>query len=252
MRKKVFYLGVGAETNIHPIHRQMMAGAELIATRTPEHLEKLREINPNVMAVPDLVTFLRGSTSPRKIDRSVLVIPNVTVVPSWKDPQWMHSAWNYFKSEFSQFLDGLVDKEYQKVSFLPLCVNLQLDDRAISYELINATANRYFFQIHPKPHSLRDATELMSEYDVIITQRYHGIVLASMVGLKNFSIYHHDKLKHPQGHELSYYGITKSALQNQLEKQRNEKVSPILPIDRNIMRELTQKVDDALCRSQKQ
>lgn len=251
IRKKICYLGVGAETDIHPSHQAIMASANLIATRTPEHLEKIRSINDNVMSIPDLVYCLVGDISPRKIDRSVLILPNVTVVPTWKDAHWAHVSWNYFKSEFSQFLDELAESKHNAVNFLPLCVNPQQDDTRVADELINATTHRSFFKVHSHPQTLQDATRLISEYEIIITQRYHGMVLADMIGAKYFSIYHHDKLKNPKGNDLPYYGITKAGLWTQLEFQKKTKVSPHLPIDRNIIRDLTQKVDDALCGGQK-
>ena len=248
MRKKICYLGVGAETDVHSSHQIVMASASFIAIRTPEHLEKIKAINHSVMVIPDLVYCLASDISPRKIDRSVLILPNITVVPTWKDAHWAHVSWNYFKSEFSQFLDELAESKHSAVNFLPFCVNPQQDDTRAAAELINSTTHRGFFKIHHHPQTLQDATRLISEYEIIITQRYHGMVLADMIDAKYFSIYHHDKLRDSKGNDLPYYGITKAGLWKQLENQRKTKISPHLPIDRNVIRDLTQKVDDALCR----
>ena len=58
---------------------------------------------------------------------------------------------------------------------------------------------------------------IFSKYKVIITQRYHGIILAEMFGIPYVAIHHHDKLKNCQpanGQFISYYNFNKSALNN--------------------------------------
>src|SRR5271166_6394396 len=61
--KKVFYLGVGVETDIHPVHLELMSGAQLIATRSIDQVERLRTINPNVRFIPDLVYALQDKVN---------------------------------------------------------------------------------------------------------------------------------------------------------------------------------------------
>src|SRR5579864_6412775 len=41
-KKKVFYLGVGVEADIHPVYMELMSRALLIATRSIDQVERLR------------------------------------------------------------------------------------------------------------------------------------------------------------------------------------------------------------------
>lgn len=114
LSKKIFYLGVGVESNIHHEHLQLMSRARMIATRSPEQADKLRLICPNVKVIPDLVYSLQNQiVQSNKEPRSVLVMPNISIVPNRSGPHWKFASWNYFKSEFSQFLDWLVENDYQ-------------------------------------------------------------------------------------------------------------------------------------------
>lgn len=249
--KKLFYLGVGTETDINVFHHDLMSRAQLIATRSPHFLDKVKKINPKTIAVPDLVYYLQPTKTIEQTDRSVLIIPNISVVPHHSDPQWKHAAWNYFKSEFVQFLDGLVGDNYT-IGFLPLCTNFRLDDSMAAAEIVSHMVHRSNTYLLPKKNTLSAATETISRYNVVITQRYHGIVLAEMLGSPCLSIYHHDKLKNSQGPSLPFYGITKDKLRTQFDQLVHTKVSQFLPIDRDMFVQLQQAVLDALGCDQKQ
>lgn len=245
LTKKIFYLGVGAETDIHPNHYQLLKIAKLIAIRSPNSLDKIKVINNNVMVIPDLVYYLNPKLTESKIEKSVLVLPNMVVVPSWGDPHWMHAAWDYFKTEFAQFLDALVQDGFQ-LNFLPLCTNSEFNDELAAAEIVGrmeSRSNQYFLA---KKNTLQSITELMSRYNVVITQRYHGIVLAEMSRTPCLTIHHHDKLKTAQGFNLPFYGLTKDMLRQQFDQVKNTKVTSILPIDRDTFKILQRAVGNAL------
>lgn len=239
-QKKILYIGIGAETALHPTHIALMKIAKLIAPRSESNLDKIQEINPNTMVIPDLVYSLSPTFSV-KLPKSILILPNVVVIPKWSDPHWKHTAWEYFKNEFAQILDELVEQNF-KINFLPLCVNIEQDDSAAALEIINRMSHRDTRYLLDKKDSLSDATEVMSKYSVIITQRYHGIVLANMVKTPCLTIHHHDKLKNTQGFSLSYYETSKNKLREQINIAIASKVSEVLPIDRNIFDSLKQAV----------
>lgn len=247
-QKKIFYLGIGAETEIDDTHHELMSVAELIAIRSPNSLEKVQKINDKVMVIPDLVYYLNSSISEFKRPKSVLFIPNMTVVPQWNEPHWKHISWEYFRDECAQFFDELLDNNYM-VNFLPLCTSHRLDDRNAAVEIINRMLWRTNKLLLEKRNDIKDITNLISQYNVVITQRYHGIILAHMAQVPCISIYHHDKLKNNSCLEIPYFGISKSHFREQLKKALKTKTSEVLPIDRNIFEELIRKVDDALCRN---
>lgn len=235
--KKVFYIGIGAETDIHTNHLELMKIAKLIAIRSSINLDNIISVNQNTLVIPDIVYSLQSLVQrnlPR--DRSVLIIPNTAVVPSWVDPQWKHAAWNYFKSEFAQFLDSLVESKYS-INFFAMCQNKKTNDNYAAIEIINYMKNKDSnFLLNNSLGDIKDITHTLSQYSTIITQRFHGIVLSEMVKVPYISLFHHDKLKNcspNNGSFLSYYGISKSQLLTDFTNSQN-KLSTFIPIETNI------------------
>jgi polysaccharide pyruvyl transferase WcaK-like protein len=259
--KKIYYLGVGVERDIHPIHRTLMKQARLIALRTPKQLERVKKINPNAIYVPDLVYSLPLSESYIRQDNKILIVPSALVIPTWDDPQWMHAAWNYFKSEFCQFLDYLVEEGYQLRMFA-MCHNETSSDIRAAYEIINGMKSRHNYLIERPINDFQSVAKLFSQCSMVITQRFHGIVLSEITKTPYLSIYHHDKLKNTfadNALSIPYYGLRKDALIKDFLQTKEMKYSSLLPIETNIFEELRKSVlsslsdmavfDGALCRS---
>jgi polysaccharide pyruvyl transferase WcaK-like protein len=213
--KKIFYIGVGIEDEIHPYHLDLMKVAKLIAIRSPDKFYNIHAINEKTMIIPDLVYSLNNIGVSERIPRSVLVIPNIEVVPKHSDAQWKHTSWLHFKSEFAQFLDVLVEKKH-KISFLPMCANDSLNDNAAAFEIINMMSKRKYGQILPHiTHTIDSVTKIISAHDFVITQRFHGHVLSEMTHKPCLTIHHHDKLK--VFNSISYYGTYKQLLLDQFD-----------------------------------
>jgi polysaccharide pyruvyl transferase WcaK-like protein len=247
--KPIFYIGVGVESTIHPIHMELIRLAKLIATRTPKQVDRLREINPNTIWIPDLVYSLQEDVkqSP-KLNRSVLVMPNLSVVPDHFNSHWMHASWGHFKSEFSQFLDTLV-KEGYKLNFLSMCKADQINDDWAAGEIISHMAHRNSYLLKDQPAGIEQVTAAISKYSLIITQRFHGIVLAEMTKVPYIALYHHDKLKetHPQnGTFLSYYNCSKQLLIDSFDQTMKMKFEASLPIESDIYKTLVERVRSLL------
>lgn len=248
--KKIFYIGVGIEADVHPIHLDLMSKAKLIATRSNEQVDRIKKINPNTLFIPDIVYSLQEQVmAPTPIQKTVLVMPNISVVPKRDDAHWKYASWTYFKSEFSQFLDGLIADKYH-INFLPLCNNRTLDDKAAAIEIINMMSYRNYHSIKEiPPANMAAISQILSQYSVIITQRFHGIVLAEMARVPYIAIHHHDKLKNSIPHEgkyVSYYGLNKQELIDQFNSTIKMKYSSVLPIESNIFKELQRSVDALL------
>ena len=243
--KKIFYLSVGSETDIHPQHQDLMRRAKLIAVRNQDGLEKIKEINENTILIPDIVYFLLDAfQSKAKKKKSVLIIPNTTLLPRYDDAYWKHASWTYFKSEFAQFLDHLICYGYE-IKLLPFSISPEFNDIWAAVELISHMANRSdSFLISNPPTSATQILELFSEYEAVITQRFHGIILAEMARVPYISIYHHDKLKSSflnEGKFISYYGLTKQGLIDALDLIRVKSTS-VLPIKTDIFKNLKDRV----------
>lgn len=248
--KKIFYIGVGVESSIHSTHMELMSHALLIATRSIDQIERLKAFNPNVRFIPDLVYALQDKVIlSQKINRSVLIMPNIMVVPQGSDPHWKHAAWAYFKSEFVQFLDWLVENEYHPHLF-PMCRGIEVDDEWASSELIGHMEKRNQKYSYPiLPVGIAATTAFVSRYETIVTQRFHGIVLSEMTRTPYVAIHHHDKLKLCQPNEgkfLSYYNSSKHSFISTFNQARMMNYGSILPIETNIFKALVDEVTSLL------
>ena len=240
--KIIFYIGVGAETNIHPIHQQLMALAKLVAIRS-QHLDKVKVINPNTIVIPDLVYSLIDQVvkSP-KIPKSILFLPNILVVPKWNDPYWKHVAFQRFQLEVSQTLDKLIEDGYT-IRFAPMSSIATQNDDWASIAIINQMKKHISLDA-PNYDDVSSITQYFSQFDLIITQRYHGAVLAEMSGVPYVCLFHHDKLRHSSfdlGSFLSYYEVSKENLLREINIQL-QNTSNLL-IDPHIFEQLVHMVD---------
>lgn len=241
--KKIFYIGVGSETVIHPQHKEILSIAKLVAIRNTVRLQEITALNPNTIIIPDLVYSLQPkSFSNPPTDNSVLILPNISVVPNWKDENWKHQAWNYFKCEFSQFLDYLLETSHE-IKFLPMCQNNQDNDISAAYEIINQMKYKDNYILNGILPNFNLVNDLFSKYNTIITQRFHGIVLSEITNRPFISLYHHDKLKDglsDNGIFLSYYGINKQILIDNFNKIKHKNYN--FSIDKNVFNMLQEKV----------
>jgi polysaccharide pyruvyl transferase WcaK-like protein len=216
--KKIFYIGVGLETNIDPFHRNLMERSELIAIRTPQFLEKAKKINENSIVIPDLVYALKPlCNKSEKIKNSILFIPNILVVPSWKGAHWGHSSWEHAKEQIAQTLDHLIESG-KKINFFPMSKDKKLNDSFAAAEIINRMSYRNDYIIEANDFSIDFVSKIISKYEIVITQRFHGIVLSEMLDIPYISIHHHNKLKTNEGNgkHISYYELSKDALNSKI------------------------------------
>jgi polysaccharide pyruvyl transferase WcaK-like protein len=228
--KQIFYIGVGIETDIHPMHQILMKNAGIIATRSAKGKERLKYITThNVIEIPDIVYALSEQIDLQSVKKnSVLILSNAELLPRWNDIQWKHASWNYFKSEFSQFLDILKEQKHT-ITFGAMCSNSHLNDLGAAVELINQMKARNFDSQIILSDDFTKLTQTLSQYDIIISQRYHGAILADMCRRPCISIAHHDKLKNPTASAFTvpYYGLSKQMLIDTFLKCKTHSILPI-------------------------
>lgn len=242
-QKKIFYIGVGVEVDINPIHLDLMSQAKLIAIRTSNQLDRIKQINSNTRVIPDLIYALPKPLSGSQIDKSVLVLPNIAVLPQYSDPNWKHASWHYFKSEFCPFLDALLEWGYQ-VNIFPMCIARKEDDTWAANEIVSFMQRRSNGLLLDGSTGRSSIYQLVSQHSIVITQRFHGIVLSELCQVPYISIHHHDKLKPTPnriGQFISYYGISKDAL-IQVFDNAYKNSAKVLPIETNIFEVLVQDV----------
>ena len=245
IEKPILYIGVGAETNIHPGHKALLQKAKLVAIRSPKFLSKMKEINPNTIVIPDIVCSLGSKNNLKRIAKSLLFIPNVEVVPRWNDPHWKHSAFTSFKCEVAQVLDALVADKWM-VRFLPLCTSDVKNDEWAATEIINAMDARGSTYRAGTVRNYDQFTSLVGNYELVITQRYHGIIGSELSLTPYIALAHHDKLFSGvmnSGTFLSYFETSKASLMNAIDKSNKQRVQVI---NQKVFDDLKSRVKTAL------
>lgn len=242
--KKVFYIGVGSETEIHDIHLPIMKAAKLIAIRNTAGLNLIKNINQNTILIPDIVYSLSSKIVYDHVDeKSVLILPNVTLVPNNNDPHWKFAAWEYFKSEFSQFLDILIERNYT-LGFFSMCNNTKSCDAWATIEILNKMKYKDSKYILPEVSGIKKVSKVFATYQNVITQRFHGIILSEMMDIPYIALHHHDKLKadeNNRGTFISYYNLSKQKLLEDF-YLLNCKQNSFLPIECDMFEDLRKQV----------
>jgi polysaccharide pyruvyl transferase WcaK-like protein len=249
--KKIFYLGVGIEEKIDPIHLELMRQAKYIATRSGSKVPYIQEhINSNCEYVPDLVfslPYVKNDYPPKGFEASnrVLIFPNIYTLPTHQSPHWQHAAWHYFKSEFAQFLDWLVENNYQP-SLYSLSHNTTGSDTWAATELLSQMQYRDYQYISPfRLFNFQSIADLIAYSQVLITQRYHGMVLSEIANTPYVAISHHDKLQaFPtlNGEIIPYYGFNKQSLIDSFQRAAKKESTHTFPVNPTTFSALREKV----------
>lgn len=249
----IFYLGVGSETHIHEHHQALMKRAKLIALRSNQNFEFIQSLNSNTIIIPDLVYSLAPQTTPHiktpAEQKSILLLPNIACVPKYDDAAWKHNSWSHFKFEFAQMLDQLLEDGYS-IQYMPMSTNERsLDDYAmVEVKNLMRKGHKITDIITSSIIDINAIIKLFACYGAIITQRFHGMILAEMANTPFLSIAHHDKLlqtsiaDEPRGIFTSYYACNKSSLLKCLEQTLALSPAKPLSIDQHIYDHLKNEV----------
>jgi polysaccharide pyruvyl transferase WcaK-like protein len=207
--KPILYIGVGLETSIHQDHGMLLSMAKLVASRNDGKISSIK--------IPDLVYALNDVEPSEMIQKTLLFLPNAFLLPKNRDYNCKFIAWNYFKSEVSQFLDELIEDNW-KVSFYPMCQSEAVDDSWAANEIISMMKHgRRSLLIKDELHDIGSVIRMFSRNSIILTQRYHGIVLSDLANRPFVSISHHDKIVP----DVSYFGIHKKDLHDLIKSKKN-------------------------------
>lgn len=213
--KPIVYLGVGAETSIHPWHKFLIQKASLVCIRSIHAIDKIKALNANTIYCPDLVYALSDEIDKQKAKpKSILFLPNSHTVSKWNDAAWKHSAWEYFKSECAQTFEFLIDHKHS-IDVLPMCRNSNHKDDFTAAEIANKMTHGKLNILPFEEYDFVSLSKLCSSYELIISQRYHGLVMADITQTPCINLHHHDKLKYFNAtltKNVDFYRTSKSAI----------------------------------------
>jgi hypothetical protein len=127
-----------------------------------------------------------------------------------------------------------------------MCHSDALDDTWAAVEMIAHMENRDSRYLDYQPClSIEDITGMISQHEIVVTQRFHGIVLSEMIRIPYISIYHHDKLKLAQPGEgcfLSYYNSSKQSYIDAFVRTSKMNFVSSLPIESTIFETFAKEV----------
>lgn len=230
----ILYIGVGLETELGKNHSFLLRSAKLVAYRS-NYSNNHNILEDKLLKIPDLVHSLPIHKSER-YDKKVLILPNVSVLPNHSSPSWLTASWENFKNQFAQFLDILVESKYS-LKFHAMSWNDIDNDKFPAYQIVSMMKNRDNDYLENDHQADGFRYSNISSYSHVITQRYHGIVLAEMTNTPYISIYHHEKLNVPGA--LNYYEVSKHRLIDSF----NSLKEPNVYIDFNAFDELKKRVN---------
>lgn len=222
--KIIFYIGIGAETELHPWHQFLLRQSKCVICRSI-NFDHLKYYNTNIFYCPDLVYVLSDQIkkSEKNQENSILVLPNAYLIDQYDSPTWKHLAWQNFTSEFAQFLDHKIQETNTKIDFFSMCQSKELNDDWATIGIISRMKNRQAPSIL-SPSSINNFSNLsvlFSQYKVIISQRLHGLIISDLLKIPFLNIFHHDKLKYFQSlfnSSISYYGINKDEISERIKE----------------------------------
>lgn len=245
----MLYISVGVETEIHPYHKALMSKAKVVAVRSG--LDRAKEINSNAILIPDLVYSIPAEVKQKDSTNKILYLSNALLLPKYSDPYWKHLSWAHFKLEMAQWLDELIGAG-NRIDAFSMCDSNVADDQRAMDEITNMMNWRHLIKSMGRNTDFQDVIDLFSQYDLIITQRYHGAILAEIAQKPYISIYHHDKLRsthYNAGEFISYYSISKEELNKSLGTTLNKEK---MPIDQHLFKDLILAVNKCLGLSQQE
>ena len=217
--KPIFYVGVGAETEVHSDHVKLLSCSKgnFIRSNPSDYFSNL---NCKYTKIPDL-SYVFATTPESGLirrNKSLLVLPNTEVVSNRESAQWKRAAWEYFKSECSQALDELIYDGW-KVTMAPFCNDPNHKDEWAAAELALQCTYRSNIQLIQsswmKDFSFQEVRKLFDQHTVVLTQRFHGAPIAQITSTPCVVIHHHDKLaniSNDVANLVPYYGIRKDLI----------------------------------------
>jgi polysaccharide pyruvyl transferase WcaK-like protein len=219
--KPIFYVGVGAETEVHLDHQRLLSLAKSVFIRSIPS-ESFKNICPLAIQIPDLSLALCDfsfSVKNRK-NKSLAILPNAEVVPDRESVHWKRAAWEYFKSECSQAIDELIFDGWN-ITMIPLCVDENRNDEWAAAELAANCVKRNKIKILPSSWmgnmSFQEIKKPFEQHSVVLTQRFHGAPISQATSTPCVVIHHHDKLARVSSDVaklVPYYGIQKHLIIN--------------------------------------
>jgi polysaccharide pyruvyl transferase WcaK-like protein len=181
------FIGVGL-TKIHLDNLPAIKRAKIVVTR-----DRTVRSFPTVFA-PDIV-FAQKLKTNRARRKVISVLLNNHFTPRAWSVEWQLRAWDWFCVEFAQALDRLIRATGCQVEFLPMCTNPFEDDRRCVGYLVDRMEQKTKVITCYEELDSKTFCQRIETSELVITQRFHGMVYSVMARTPFIAISGHDKIR---------------------------------------------------------
>lgn len=157
-----------------------------------------RQHYPAADYAPDLAFTNPFLGNPRPIGtKKVAFFANDFMAAKEGSASWVGDAFNWFTHEAANTCQKLMESGYQ-ITFMPMCIG-GIDDRrtagAVIGRLKNPGTKNAAWLFGPREGQTLEQTvhNVIAESDLVVTQRFHGMVYAAQAGKPFVAISSHDK-----------------------------------------------------------
>lgn len=218
----IAFVGIGLD-GIHPANQPALDRAKIVVTRS-----KLKGRAPKrYFQTPDLV-FAQAVPPVKPNPDIITVMVNNHFCPGPHAEPYKSAAWEWFSVEFSQTCDRLVAQYRCPIWFVPMCTHPTVDDRRAAAYIIDRMEYKGV-AMHIQEEMSRDQImEAISRSHMLISQRFHGLVFAAMMGKPFVAIDGHSKIKNlcnllKYEGTVDYYGYSMSAFWKAVSRSNDTK-----------------------------
>lgn len=181
------FIGVGISV-VHPQNMPALERARIIVARNHTKLSVPTLFAPDVVFAQKLKTNLER----RKV---ITVLMNNHFTPRPKALEWQLRSWDWFCTEFAQVCDRLLDATGCTMDFLPMCTNRFEDDRRCVGYLVDRMYNKNKVNTCYAELPSDTFVRRIETSELVITQRFHGMVYSVLARTPFVAISGHDKIR---------------------------------------------------------
>jgi polysaccharide pyruvyl transferase WcaK-like protein len=218
----IFFIGVGVSASVPDGNRRALERAKLVVARDSRSAS-CTPCGANTMLASDLV-FARTDLKPLRLEKTgqVTLILNDFLTPAGGAvPDWKSLSYYWFLQEFSKIMDRL-SLSGPRIRLVPMCTNARIDDRRIAAALQGRSACPHKYDWVLEPVSELELRTEISRSDLVITQRFHGLVYSVLEQTRCLTLGMHDKFSSLAGDLglvcLDYYGLTDTRFKDALDQ----------------------------------
>jgi len=213
--KPIAFIGVGLPSKpegIPAYNQKLLRQAQLVLLRDSQSTRVAEAMGVKATTIPDLA-FATPNLHPKNTQsKRITVFCNDIFTPRTNAPEYKVLSYYWFVSEFSEACNLIIKQGYT-IDFVPMGVG-DIDDRRFAAIIHSRIEKKSKANWHLTPFTHSDFEKIISESELVISQRFHGVVFSIKYGVPFVCISAADKFHTLMsdmgaGSYLDYYGFTK-------------------------------------------